>query len=69
MTDADPRSAMIFEISISDYNDKTLWIEYDIFGKEGGIEAQYSDAKYADLIQTKGSYLKVIDDLIKEGEE
>jgi len=69
MTDADPRSAMIFEISISDYNDKTLWIEYDIFGKEGGIEAQYSDAKYADLMQTKGSYLKVIDDLIKEGEE
>ena len=57
------------EISISDYNDMTLWIEYSVFGKEGGIEAKYNDAKYADLIKTKGSYMNVIDNLIKEGEE
>ena len=57
------------EISISDYNDMTLWIEYSVFGKEGGLPAKYSDAKYADMLKTEDSYLKVIDDLIKEGEE
>ena len=29
--------------------------------KEGGVEAQYSNAKYADLMKTKGSYMNVID--------
>ena len=57
------------EINVIDYNDMTLWIEYSVFGKEGGVEAQYSDAKYADLIKTKGSYMNVIDNLIKDGEE
>jgi hypothetical protein len=47
----------------------TLWIEYSVFGKEGGLPAKYSDAKYADMLKSKDSYLKVIDDLIKEGEE
>ena len=65
MTDSD----VDLEISISDYNDMTLWIEYSVFGKEGGLPAKYSDAKYADLLKSKDSYLKVIDDLIKEGEE
>jgi hypothetical protein len=68
MTDADLRSAMIFEISISDYNDKTLWIEYDIFGKEGGIEAKYSNDKYYSLLNDENSYLGKIMDLVK-GEE
>lgn len=67
-TDPDPRSAMTFEISISDYNDKTLWIEYDIFGKEGGIEAQYSNDKYYSLLNDENSYLGKIMDLVK-GEE
>lgn len=57
------------EINVIDYNDMTLWIEYSVFGKEGGVEAQYSDAKYADLIKTKGSYMNVIDNLIKDGEK
>ena len=65
MTDSD----VDLEISVSDYNDMTLWIEYSVFGKEGGLPAKYSDAKYADLLKSKDSYLKVIDDLIKEGEE
>ena len=64
-TDADLRSAMIFEISISDYNDKTLWIEYDIFGKEGGIEAKYSNDKYYSLLNDENSYLGKIMDLVK----
>ena len=62
MTDSD----VDLEISISDYNDMTLWIEYSVFGKEGGIEAKYNDAKYADLIKSKDSYMNVIDNLIKE---
>lgn len=65
MTDSD----VDLEISISDYNTMELWIEYSVFGKEGGLPAKYSDAKYADLLKSKDSYLKVIDDLIKEGEE
>lgn len=64
-TDPDLRSAMIFEISISDYNDKTLWIEYDIFGKEGGIEAKYSNDKYYSLLNDENSYLGKIMDLVK----
>ena len=62
----DTRSDIKFEISISDYNEKLIWISYDIFGKKGGIEAQYSNDKYADLMKTKGSYINVIDNLIKE---
>ena len=64
----DTRSDIKFEISISDYNEKLIWISYDIFGKKGGIETQYSNDKYADLMKTKGSYMNVIDNLIKEGE-
>lgn len=65
ITVTDSSSAIKFEISISDYNEKLIWISYDIFGKEGGVEAQYSNDKYADLIKTKGSYINVIDNLIK----
>ena len=65
-TDSDPRSSMEFEISISDYNDMTLWIEYDVFGKEGGIEAKYSNDKYYSLLNDENSYLGKIMDLVKE---
>ena len=64
-TDSDPRSAMEFEISITDYNEKLLWIEYDIFGKEGGIEAKYSNDKYYTLLNDENSYLGKIMDLVK----
>ena len=64
ITVPDSSSAIKFEISISDYNEKLIWISYNIFGNEGGIEAQYSNDKYADLIKTKGSYINVIDNLI-----
>lgn len=53
-----------FEISITDYNEKLLWIEYDIDGKEGGIEAKYSVDKYYSLLNDENSYLGKIMDLI-----
>lgn len=53
-----------FKINITDYNEKLLWIEYDIDGKEGGIEAQYSVDKYYSLLNDENSYLGKIMDLI-----
>ena len=53
-----------FEISITDYDEKLLWIEYDIDGKEGGIEAKYSVDKYYSLLNDENSYLGKIMDLI-----
>ena len=53
-----------FKINITDYNEKLLWIEYDIDGKEGGIEAKYSNDKYYSLLNDENSYLGKIMDLI-----
>lgn len=57
-----------FEISITDYNEKLLWIEYDVGGKEGGIEAKYSVDKYYSLLNDKNSYLGKIMDLLSDVE-
>ena len=54
-----------FEISITDYNEKLLWIEYDIDGREGGIQAQYNVDKYSSLLNDENSYLGKIKNLIK----
>lgn len=58
-----------FEISISDYNEKLLWIEYDVAGKEGGIQAKYSVDKYYSLLNDENSYLGKIMDLLSEVEK